>query len=50
MIGNYDGYVYAIALLLPISASMLVLQTNPYNALVLRGILGAISALIYTTL
>jgi len=50
MIGNYDGYVYAIALLLPISASMLVLQTNPYNALVLRGILGAISALIYTIL
>jgi putative multicomponent Na+:H+ antiporter subunit B len=50
MISNYDGYVYAIALLLPISASMLVLQTNPYNALVLRGILGSISALIYTIL
>lgn len=50
MIGNYDGYVYAIAVLLPISASMLVLQANPYNALVLRGILGSISALIYTIL
>ncbi|OIP77852.1 MAG: hypothetical protein AUK48_03170 [Oscillatoriales cyanobacterium CG2_30_44_21] len=50
MIGNYDGYVYAIALLLPISALMLVSQTNPYNALVLRGILGAMSALIYTIL
>lgn len=50
MIGNYDGYVYAIAVLLPISASMLIFQTNPYNALVLRGILGAVSALVYTIL
>ena len=50
MIGNYDGYVYAIAMLLPISALMLVSQANPYNALVLRGILGAMSALIYTIL
>ena len=50
MISNYDGYVYAIAVLLPISASMLILQTNPYKALVMRGILGAISALIYTIL
>lgn len=50
MIGNYDGYVYAIAVLLPISASMLIFQTNPYNALVLRGILGALSALVYTIL
>ena len=50
MIGNYDGYVYAIAVLLPISASMLIFQSNPYNALVLRGILGAVSALVYTIL
>ena len=50
MISNYDGYVYAIAVLLPISASMLVFQTNPYKALVIRGILGAISALVYTIL
>ena len=50
MSSNYDGYVYAIAVLLPISASMLVFQTNPYNALVMRGILGAVSALVYTVL
>ncbi|MFN7715463.1 MAG: DUF4040 domain-containing protein [Pseudanabaenaceae cyanobacterium] len=50
MIGNYDGYVYGIAVLLPIAASMLILQTNPYNALVMRGILGAVSALLYTIL
>lgn len=50
MISNYDGYVYAIAVLLPISASMLIFQTNPYKALVIRGILGAVSALIYTIL
>lgn len=50
MNSSYDGYVYAIALLLPISASMLVLQTNPYKALIIRGILGAISALVYTVL
>jgi len=50
MISNYDSYVYAIAVLLPISASMLVFQTNPYKALVIRGILGAVSALVYTVL
>ena len=50
MSNNYDGYVYAIAVLLPISASMLVSQANPYKALVLRGILGAVSALVYTIL
>jgi putative multicomponent Na+:H+ antiporter subunit B len=47
---SYDSYVYAIAVMLPISASMLVFQTNPYHALVTRGILGAISALVYTIL
>jgi putative multicomponent Na+:H+ antiporter subunit B len=50
MNSNYDGYVYAIAVLLPISAGMLVSQSNPYNALVIRGILGALSALVYTIL
>jgi putative multicomponent Na+:H+ antiporter subunit B len=50
MNSNYDGYVYAIAVLLPISAGMLVYQSNPYNALVIRGILGALSALVYTIL
>jgi putative multicomponent Na+:H+ antiporter subunit B len=47
---SYDSYVYAIAVLMPISASMLVFQTNPYHALITRGILGAVSALIYTIL
>lgn len=37
-----DPYIYAIVALLPISVLMLVLQSNPYNALILRGILGAI--------
>ncbi|MBD2318744.1 DUF4040 domain-containing protein [Pseudanabaena sp. FACHB-1050] len=50
MNSNYDGYVYAIAVLLPISAGMLVSQSNPYNALVIRGILGTLSALVYTIL
>lgn len=50
MNSSYDSYVYAIAVLLPISASMLVFQTNPYKALVMRGILGAVSALVYTVL
>lgn len=44
-----DGEVYivAIAALLPVTAAMLVLQTNPYHALVIRGILGAVAALVY---
>lgn len=45
-----DSYIYAIAALLPLAAIMLVLQTNPYHALVIRGILGAVAALVYTVL
>lgn len=45
-----DSYIYAITALLPLSASMLVFQTNPYHALVMRGILGAIAALLYIVL
>jgi putative multicomponent Na+:H+ antiporter subunit B len=45
-----DPYIYAIVALLPITALMLVFQSNPYNALILRGILGAIAALIYAIL
>jgi putative multicomponent Na+:H+ antiporter subunit B len=41
---------YFIALLLPIVAIMLVCQTNPYHALILRGVLGAIAALLYAVL
>lgn len=42
-----DLYIYAIVALLPLSACMVVFQTNPYNALILRGILGALAALTY---
>ncbi|HIK15936.1 MAG TPA: DUF4040 domain-containing protein [Leptolyngbyaceae cyanobacterium M33_DOE_097] len=45
-----DSYVYIITALLPLAASMLVFQTNPYHALVIRGVLGAISALVYAIL
>jgi len=40
-------YLIAITALLPLTALMVVLQVNPYQALVLRGILGAIAALTY---
>lgn len=50
LIGQYDEYVYAITALLPLSAAMLVFQVNPYHALVIRGILGAVAALVYTVL
>jgi putative multicomponent Na+:H+ antiporter subunit B len=40
-------YVVAIALLLPLTATMLLVQVNPYHALVIRGILGAVAALVY---
>lgn len=43
-------YIYAIAALLPLTSLMLVLQVNPYSALVIRGILGAIAALLYAVL
>lgn len=42
-----DFYLIAITALLPLTAVMLVLQVNPYQALVMRGILGAIAALVY---
>jgi putative multicomponent Na+:H+ antiporter subunit B len=45
-----DSYIYAIAILLPLTAGMVVLQTDPYRALVLRGILGAVAALVYAVL
>lgn len=48
--GSPDFFIYAIAALLPLSAGMLVFQSNPYNALVIRGILGAIAALLYSVL
>ncbi|KAM3115562.1 DUF4040 domain-containing protein [Phormidesmis sp. 146-33] len=45
-----DSYVYFIVALLPLSAFMVTIQTNPFNALVIRGILGAIAALVYSVL
>jgi putative multicomponent Na+:H+ antiporter subunit B len=45
-----EPYLYAITALLPLTASILIFQTNPYNALILRGILGALAALIYAIL
>ncbi|MEO1619883.1 MAG: DUF4040 domain-containing protein [Cyanobacteria bacterium J06632_3] len=45
-----DVYMGAITILLPLTAVLLVSQTNPYQALVIRGILGAIAALVYAVL
>jgi putative multicomponent Na+:H+ antiporter subunit B len=45
-----EPYVYPIVALMPLAASMVVAQRNPYHALVLRGLLGAISALVYAVL
>ncbi|CEJ45597.1 DUF4040 domain-containing protein [Umezakia ovalisporum] len=45
-----DSYVYVITALLPLSAFMLVLQVNPYNALVIQGILGSVAALVFAVL
>lgn len=45
-----DSYIYAIVALLPLSALMLMIQTNPYQAMVIRGILGAVAALVYVVL
>ena len=48
--GESEIYIYAITALLPLTAVILVLQVNPYSALVIRGILGAIAALLYAVL
>ncbi len=45
-----DSYIYVITALLPVVAVMLIVQVNPYHALVIRGILGAVAALLYTVL
>jgi putative multicomponent Na+:H+ antiporter subunit B len=45
-----DSYLYAIVALLPLAALMLTIQVNPYHALVIRGILGAVAALVYAVL
>lgn len=45
-----DIYIYLIIILLPLTACMVVFQTNPYYALVIRGILGAVAAMVYAIL
>ncbi|MEO1374700.1 MAG: DUF4040 domain-containing protein [Cyanobacteria bacterium J06635_10] len=47
---NLDIYLYIIIALLPLTSCLVVLQVNPYHALALRGILGAIAALVYAVL
>ncbi len=41
-----DSYLYIIIALLPLTAGLLVTQVNPYHALILRGVLGAVAALV----
>jgi len=45
-----DSYIYVLTALLPLAASMVVFQVNPYHALVIRGILGAVAAMVYAVL
>lgn len=45
-----ESYIYVIIALLPLAALMLVFQVNPYHALVIRAILGALAALVYAVL
>ncbi len=45
-----DLYIYLIVALLPLSSLMLMLEVNPYNALIVRGILGAVAVLTYVVL
>ncbi|MBS0014894.1 MAG: DUF4040 domain-containing protein [Arthrospira sp. SH-MAG29] len=45
-----DNTIYLITALMPLATAMVVLQVNPYHALVIRGILGAVAALVYAIL
>jgi putative multicomponent Na+:H+ antiporter subunit B len=45
-----DSYIYFIVALLPLTAFMTVFRSDPYQAIVLRGILGAMAALVYIVL
>lgn len=45
-----DLYIYIIAALLPLTAYLTVSQGNPYQTMIMRGILGAIAALLYAIL
>jgi putative multicomponent Na+:H+ antiporter subunit B len=45
-----DSYLYMLIALSPLAACMLVFQVNPYHALIIRGLLGAVSAMLYAVL
>ena len=45
---DQEFYIVAITALLPLIACLLIVQVNPYHALVIRGILGAVAALVYS--
>ncbi|MEL6439274.1 MAG: DUF4040 domain-containing protein [Cyanobacteria bacterium J06621_8] len=45
-----DKSTYIIVALLPLASLMLLFQKNPYQALVVRAILGAVAALVYAVL
>ena len=45
-----ERYIYIIVALLPLASLMLLFQVNPYQALVVRAILGAVAALVYAIL
>lgn len=45
-----DLYLPLIVVLLPLVACMLIGQSNPYHALVIRGVLGGVAALVYALL
>jgi putative multicomponent Na+:H+ antiporter subunit B len=47
---NPDFSIYLIVALLPLSAFFLVIQVNPFYALIVRGMSGAIAALVYALL
>ncbi|KOR35121.1 MULTISPECIES: DUF4040 domain-containing protein [Planktothricoides] len=44
---EHETYIYLITALMPLTGCMVVFQVNPYHALVVRGILGGVSALVY---
>jgi putative multicomponent Na+:H+ antiporter subunit B len=47
---SLNNSVAVITALLPFVSTLLMVQRNPYHALVIRGILGAVAALVYTIL
>lgn len=47
---NPEPYLLVITALLPLTTAMTLLQVNPYRALMLRGMVGAIAALLYAVL